>query len=156
MNISSPPDITDTSSSHKHTSYLSVITACLKYYVFFCYRFVSHGSCHLSSSPGLILFRNLSLKNGSPIFRLKISLDEKILYFIFVLFFLGHPRHPPSELKKNHFAGVWNIQVSRQSRSQRQSTSLVNLRSGSIFVSLWKLHCGGQGETKRENFSGRR
>ena len=25
-----------------------------------------------------------------------------------------------------------------------------NLRSGSIFVSLWKLHSGGQGETKRE------
>ena len=25
-----------------------------------------------------------------------------------------------------------------------------NLRSGSIFVSLWKLHCDGQGETKRE------
>ena len=26
----------------------------------------------------------------------------------------------------------------------------VNLRSGSIFVSLWKLHFGGQGETKRK------
>ena len=26
----------------------------------------------------------------------------------------------------------------------------VNLRSGSIFVSLWKLHSGGHGETKRE------
>ena len=25
-----------------------------------------------------------------------------------------------------------------------------NLRSGSIFVSLWKLHSGGHGETKRE------
>ena len=25
-----------------------------------------------------------------------------------------------------------------------------NLRSGSIFVSLWKLHSSGQGETKRE------
>ena len=39
-------------------------------------------------------------EDGSPIFRLKISLDEKILYFIFVLFFLGHPRHPPPGLKK--------------------------------------------------------
>ena len=27
---------------------------------------------------------------------------------------------------------------------------LPNLRSGSIFVSLWKLHSGGQGETKIE------
>ena len=27
---------------------------------------------------------------------------------------------------------------------------LYNLRSGSIFVSLWKLHFGGQDETKRE------
>ena len=25
-----------------------------------------------------------------------------------------------------------------------------NLRSGSIFVSLWELHSGGQDETKRE------
>ena len=26
----------------------------------------------------------------------------KIMYFIFVLFFLGHPRHPPPGLKKNN------------------------------------------------------
>ena len=32
--------------------------------------------------------------------------------------------------------------------------SQYNLRSGSIFISLWKLHSGGHGETKREpNFS---
>ena len=31
-----------------------------------------------------------------------------------------------------------------------QGWFLYNLRSGSIFVSLWKLHSGGQGETKRE------
>ena len=52
------------------------------------------------------------------------------MYFIFVLFFLGHPRHPPPGLKKtttttNHIAGIWSMQVRRQSRSQRQSTSLV-------------------------------
>ena len=55
----------------------------------------------------------------------------KIMYFIFVLFFLGHPRHPPPGLKTttttttNHIAGIWSMQVRRQSRSQRQSTSLV-------------------------------
>ena len=53
------------------------------------------------------------------------------MYFIFVLFFLGHPRHPPPGLKTttttttNHIAGIWSMQVRRQSRSQRQSTSLV-------------------------------
>ena len=26
----------------------------------------------------------------------------KIMYFIFVLFLLGHPRHPPPGLKKNN------------------------------------------------------
>ena len=31
-----------------------------------------------------------------------------------------------------------------------KSLSHTNLRSGSIFVSLWKLHSGGQDETKRE------
>ena len=73
-------------------------------------------------------------EDGSPIFRLKISLDEKniVFNFIFVLFFLGHPRLPPPGLKKNHFAGIWSIQVSRQSRPQRQSTSLVE------FIALMK------------------
>ena len=28
-------------------------------------------------------------------------------------------------------------------------TAVINLRSGSIFVSLLKLHSGGHGETKR-------
>ena len=30
---------------------------------------------------------------------------------------------------------------------------MINLRSGSIFVSLWKLHSGGQGETNRSNWA---
>ena len=37
-----------------------------------------------------------------------------------------------------------------ENRVSKNINSFCNLRSGSIFVSLWKLHSGGQGETKRE------
>ena len=54
---------------------------------------------------GLILFRNLRyiyiyiyFKNGTPIFRLEISLDEKKYCFLFLFyFFFRSSLHPPPE-----------------------------------------------------------
>ena len=37
-----------------------------------------------------------------------------------------------------------------ENRVSKNINSFYNLRWGSIFDSLWKLHSGGQGETKRE------
>ena len=72
-------------------------------------------------------------EDGSPIFRLKISLDEKNIVFYFCFIFSRSSSPSPSWVKKNHFAGIWSIQVSRQSRPQRQeSTSLVE------FIALMK------------------
>ena len=46
----------------------------------------------------------------------------------------------------------WFYQVSYFSSCLMQIIIIdsINLRSGSIFISLWKLYSGGQGETKRE------
>ena len=46
----------------------------------------------------LNIYIYIYLKNGTPIFRLEISLDEKKYCFLFLFyFFFGYPRHPPPE-----------------------------------------------------------
>ena len=90
-------------------------------------------SCHPFERLGISVWKNcypferhgLSVRKRicRPFQRLKLSVQRSIL----ALF--------PSQ---NHFVA---------SHSRR---TICNLRSGSIFVSLWKLHSGGHGETKRE------
>ena len=56
-----------------------------------------------------------------------------------------------NSLKHNYTETTIFIQEDKcQSVSKNPESSSFNLRSGSIFVSLWKLHSGGQRETKRE------
>ena len=54
-----------------------------------------------------------------------------------------------------HFVDFLCLNHPKNLPKVQRSDSVHNLRSGSIFVSLLKLHSGGQGETKRD-FSGSR
>ena len=60
-----------------------------------CEAKVVHGSYVTWASPQGLSYSQIEIY-GIYIYLKKI----KIMYFIFVLFFLGHPRHPPPGLKK--------------------------------------------------------
>ena len=122
MNISSPPDIADTFSSHKHTWYLSVITACLKYYVFFLQiSEVVHGLYVTWARPGraypiqkfeihiyiyiylyIYIYIYLFKKRYFDLSSRNFSWWKKILFFIFVLFFFRSSSPSPSWVKKKN------------------------------------------------------
>ena len=68
----------------------------------------------------------------------------------------ANSRRPKSELKQRE---RWRHDVMKINRkfvfflldgTLLSGTAKLSLRSGSMFVSLWKLHSDGQGETKRE------
>ena len=92
--------------------------------------------------PSLTVTSKASWTNAN-----KATCLPKITFHTWVLYIAG---------KLNRVLNVeirfTSAKIKRQKVPCSRRFSRLNLRSGSIFVSLWKLHSGGQGE----NFSGSR
>ena len=87
-------------------------------------------------SPGAYIFQRPFLSGLSTERNLCFKMDWASLivgskFTVFTLFYFEFEGHFPSTSPLEAY--IWS-----------------NLRSGSIFVSLWKLNSGGQGERKRE------